>query len=289
MKRPARSYGISFLGAALALACSSCGSGGSNGSAQHGGSELRIVTATGGPLVAIAGDALALKVVQVSTDGSVSDLPPSAQVTWTSPDVFSAYPPNTQAPDIVSLAASSPGAPPTAAWIDNAARTDHGADMASVLFVVDPGTLQNAALRVSATVSGVGRDGDVEAAISVSPTPLGDWTRGKALYGASGANCAQCHGVSGHGSTGTAPYVMDGQGYEYPAPGINAEPGNLASDPSWNSALFAFAARADVDNHGVALRVPMPDWLAMPNPTSGQPLTTQDFADIYAFLKTETQ
>jgi hypothetical protein len=77
--------------------------------------------------------------------------------------------------------------------------------------------------------------------------------------------------------------------YAYPAPGINAEPGNLASDPSWNAALLALAARADIDNRGVALRLPMPDWLASPDPATGHLLTTQDFADIYAFLKTQTQ
>jgi hypothetical protein len=85
------------------------------------------------------------------------------------------------------------------------------------------------------------------------------------------------------------PYVLDGQPYDYPAPGLNAEPGNVAGDPDWNAALLAFAARADVDNAGVALRVPMPDWLATPNPATGKPLTTQDFADIYAFLRTQTQ
>ena len=36
-----------------------------------------------------------------------------------------------------------------------------------------------------------------------------------------------------------------------------------------------------MDNQGVALRAPMPDWLH-------QPLGTQDFADMYAFLKTQT-
>jgi hypothetical protein len=43
-----------------------------------------------------------------------------------------------------------------------------------------------------------------------------------------------------------------------------------------------------MDNGGVALRLPMPDWLSTPNPATGAPLATQDFADIYAFLKTQT-
>jgi hypothetical protein len=43
-----------------------------------------------------------------------------------------------------------------------------------------------------------------------------------------------------------------------------------------------------MDNSGIVLRLPMADWLASPNPATGQALSTQDFADIYAFLKTQT-
>lgn len=49
------------------------------------------------------------------------------------------------------------------------------------------------------------------------------------------------------------------------------------------------ASRSDIDNGGVTLQVPMPDWLSVPNPTTAQRLSTQDFADVYAFLKTQTQ
>ena len=63
----------------------------------------------------------------------------------------------------------------------------------------------------------------------------------------------------------------------------------LASDPAWNAELLAMAARADMDNGGLTLRQPMPCWLAMPNPATRQPLTTQDYADIYAFLKTQSR
>jgi hypothetical protein len=73
--------------------------------------------------------------------------------------------------------------------------------------------------------------------------------------------------------------------YPYPAPGLDAEPGNLASDPAWTAALLAMAARADMDNGGLVLRTPMPDWLTAK--ADGQLLTTQDFADIYAFLQTQ--
>jgi mono/diheme cytochrome c family protein len=292
MRRPARRSDIAPLAMLVAVAVAGCSGDdgrGNGASSPTPAPHLRIVTTSGAPLAAVAGDALPLKVVQVSADGSLSDLPASATVTWTSPDALAAFPPDTQSSDLVSPLASLAGAPPTAVWITNPMRSDRSADLTNVLFVVDPGTLQDAALQVSATVSGSTLDGDVQAVVAISPTPMGDWRRGQALYGTAGANCAECHGASGHGSTGASPYTMDGHTYEYPAPGINAEPGNLASDPSWNAALLAFAARSDVDNTGVVLRVPMPDWLGSPNPASGHPLTTQDFADIYAFLKTETQ
>jgi hypothetical protein len=83
--------------------------------------------------------------------------------------------------------------------------------------------------------------------------------------------------------------VIDGETYDFPALGLNAEPGNVGNDPAWNAALLAFSARSDVDNAGVTLRVPMKDWLQNANPAVGKPLTTQDFADIYAFLRTQTQ
>ena len=71
---------------------------------------------------------------------------------------------------------------------------------------------------------------------------------------------------------------------------MNAEKGNAAGNPAWTPALFAMAARADMDNRGVSLRLPMPNWLTAPNAaaSSGAPLTTQDFADLFAFLETQT-
>src|SRR5262249_54892519 len=140
---------------------------------------------------------------------------------------------------------------------------------------------------------GVPPGGSVPATIAVSAGPAGDATRGAALYGASGANCAQCHGATGHGSSettlGSMMYMLEGQLYAYPAPGLNAEAGNVAGDPDWNAALPPFSARSDVDNEGVTLRSPMPPWLTIPNPGSSKLLTTQDFADLYAFLQTQMQ
>jgi hypothetical protein len=48
------------------------------------------------------------------------------------------------------------------------------------------------------------------------------------------------------------------------------------------------AAQGDIDNHGVALRQPMPDWLGKRG-LDGGPLGAQDFAHIYSFLKSQTQ
>ena len=273
--------------AALAGALTACSS--SSGTPPPS-PEFQIVSASGGPLSAVAGDALALKVVVVDTDGSTQELPGGASVLWTLPYPVVTLPPESIAASPLPVA----GAEPTTAWIENPYRPDRASDLANVVFVLDPGTVQNATVPVSATVSraslpdgGVG----VTANLAVDPTPAGDWTRGAMLYGSSGANCAQCHGATGHGSPGpddAGTYTIAGQPYDFPARGINAEPGNCASDPAWDAALFAVAARADMGNGGVTLRLPMPDWLAAVNPATGAPLTTQDFADIFAFLKTQT-
>ena len=265
---------------ALLVACGS--SPASESSPEPAAPSLQIVRTQPGPLRAVAGDALKLKVIEVTVDGTVRDLPPEATVVWTSPAVLRALAPDANGSSLIPESASSPGAPPAAAWIDNGQRTDRNADLTNVLFIFDPGVVQNAAVEVSATVAGMG---DVRATIAVAPTPTGDWARGAARYR---TNCAACHGPTGHGSPEQdtpKSYGLDGHTYDYPAPGLNAEPGNVAGDPEWNAALLAVAARADIDNHGLALRAPMPDWLAM-KPSA--PLTTQDFADIYAFLKTET-
>jgi mono/diheme cytochrome c family protein len=142
---------------------------------------------------------------------------------------------------------------------------------------------------VTASIAG---GGNAFAVIDVAPAPTGDAGRGAVLYGESGANCARCHGATGHGTdpddNGTT-YTYDNAVYDFPAPGLNAEPGNLANDPSWNAALLGVAAASDVDNGGVTLRAPMPDYLVSTNDEHPQTLTAQDYADLYAFLQTQTQ
>ena len=77
--------------------------------------------------------------------------------------------------------------------------------------------------------------------------------------------------------------------FPYPAPGLNdvADSGNLASDPAWSAPLLGMAAQADMDNRGVALRAPMAQWTGKLDP-SKTPINAQDFANIYAWLKTQT-
>jgi hypothetical protein len=264
------------------------GCSGSPGAASS--PTLQIVTASGAPLSGVAGDAIALKVVLVEPDGTVGDLPSDAKVLWTAPFPVVTLPPDSIAASPLPVA----GADPAGSWVENPTRPERAADLANTIFVFDPGIVQNGTLEVSAKVSGPSLDGGagVTANIAIDPAPVGDWTRGATLYGASGANCAQCHGATGHGTPGPnadGTFTIAGMPYAFPAPGINVEPGNCASDPAWNAALFAVSARADMDNSGIALRLPMPDWLSTPNPATGAPLTTQDLADIFAFLKTQTQ
>jgi mono/diheme cytochrome c family protein len=88
-----------------------------------------------------------------------------------------------------------------------------------------------------------------------------------------GANCATCHGATGQGTTDF--------------PGLNNMPDHVAGDPDWNASLVAMSARSDMDDLGVSLDLAMPRWLTRTSST-GQPLSPSDFADIYAFLKTQT-
>jgi hypothetical protein len=62
---------------------------------------------------------------------------------------------------------------------------------------------------------------------------------------------------------------------------------NVAADPAWNAALLGMAIQADIDNAGVALRPPMPDFFQATTDDAGTTLRAQDFADIYAWLKTQ--
>jgi hypothetical protein len=274
--------GLAFGVAALALSAAGC----SGGDVHVDLASLRIVAASGAGLQAVAGDALSLKVVQATAGGGTSALPAGVEISWTSPVVTALPPDDDSDPDPLPEF----GAQPTAVFIKNPSRPDLQADLDGLLFVLDPGTSSGHSVQVTAAVSGDG-GGALTASVAVSTGPIGDATRGAALYGA-GGSCAQCHGATGHGSPEPADatsFTIAGNVYDFPAPGLNTEPGNLAGDPEWNAALLAMSARSDMDNGGIALRLPMPDWSSKPNPGSGQPFTTQDFADIYAFLQTQRE
>jgi mono/diheme cytochrome c family protein len=247
---------------------------------------FQVAAANGAPLSVFAGDAIQLRVVASMRDGGTTDLPDGAVVTWTEPFVAEAIPADTDPAAMPADPFPLAGSAPTAVWIDNPGRPD--VDTANRLYVLDPGTSQNGVLTVTASLSGA-VTGTATGTIAVAPPPAGDWTRGATTYA---ETCATCHGPTAGGTpvnADGATYTMQGKSYGYPAPGLNAEPGNVASDPAWNAALLAVAARADVDNGGVTLRAPMPDWNVLPNVVSGALLTAQDFADIYAYLKTQAQ
>ena len=242
--------------------------------------SVQIVSVSGTPLTAAAGDALALKVVETLADGTTQDVPAGDAVVWTGPPTVTA-----SSPDATPSATPypTPGDAPTALWIANPGRPDRAADLSGVLFVLDAGTAPGGTVPVTASVGGM----TASATIAVAAPPAGDATRGETLYGASGANCASCHGMTAQGSEPNADgttYTIAGNAYSFPAPGIDAEDGNAAAE--WSAPLFAIASRADLDDQAVTLRLPMPDWLTEPNPATGKPLTTQDLADIFAYLKT---
>jgi mono/diheme cytochrome c family protein len=268
-----------------------------DGAATDGGSDgghptvtgLAIATVSGMPLHAAAGDTVALKVVKMLSDGTTADLPAGTTVRWTAPTTLVARNPD-DAGSTGGLPAS--GAVPTGVFVDNPYRSDHSS-YSGVLFVLDPGTAPNGMLTVTASVADAGA---VSASIGVDPTPPGDPDSGANLYG-SLINCAMCHGATGGGSPptteadGSVDYVLMGGAYPYPAPALNdTSPGGmpaLAADPGWNAALLGFACASNVDNQGVALRAPMPD--ITQTTLAGHSVGAKEFADIYAFLKTQTQ
>jgi mono/diheme cytochrome c family protein len=183
---------------------------------------------------------------------------------------------------------------PTAFFVQNPFRPDRS-DYAGTLFVLDPGTSANGTVTVTAAV---GDAGALTATLVVSPTPEGDPDAGANLF-RTVLRCAECHGQTGGGSPptpgpdGSTEYLLQGMSFPYPAPGLNdvspeGGPPNVAADPAWNAALLGVAAQADIDNHGVALRVPMPDEVGKKNADGGT-VSAQDFAHIYAFLKAQTQ
>lgn len=240
-----------------------------------------IVRVDGASMSAATGDAVALNVVETLSDGSQKALPPGSAVAWTAPATVTALGADSTAPD--PMPDFSVG--PTALFIDNGLRPERAANLDSVLFVVDAGPSNSGSLSVSATISGPVST-IVTAMIPVASGPSGDASQGATIYRTA---CSGCHGATGAGTVANADgtFTYAGGTFDYPAPGLNAADGNLASDPSWSASLLAMAARADVDNCGITLRKPMPDWYSIP--VSGRFLTGQDFADIYAFLATQTQ
>ena len=252
-----------------------------------------IVSIYGGPLQAAAGDALQLQVVYTLSDGTTRPLPMGTVVVWTAPGTIAA-----QDPDDAGAATVLPGtgAQATGFFVVNAFRLDR-TDYGGTLFVLDPGSGDGGTIVVSVTVEEGGAPDatGASAVVAVAPTPSGEADAGAYLY-FQRCNCAECHGMMAEGTPpsvgpdGGIVYYIEGFPYPYPAPGLNnATPDgspNLAADPSWNATLLSIATLGDFDNHGVALRKPMPDWLGKPGLDAG-PLGAQDVAHIYAFLKTQ--
>ena len=225
----------------------------------------------------LVGDAIHLNVVKLMSDGSTASLSIGAKIAWVGTPILvatddDAIPP----PNAATLL--DPSAIPTGFFVRNPARTDHASDLKNVLFVVgDPSLSSVVNLQALVTGGDVG-SGAATASISIAPLPPGDVANGQILYA---INCATCHGVTGDGGGAGAP----------DAPGLNnTSPGgqpNLAADPGWNAALLAFASRTDVDNGGISLDLPMVNWLSQQD-AYHEYLSTQDFADIYAWLLTQT-
>lgn len=248
--------------AAVALAIAGCGAADSS-SAPF--SAYRIVAADGTAPSATVGDALRLSVVEMRTDGTSAPVSGDALVTWSGPPLVEALPMgSTPAKSILP----EPGALATAMWVSN---PDHltTQDVAGVLYVLDAGSAPAPSIAVTVAVTGGSAPGgQATASLPVAPFPAGDVARGQEAFA---ANCASCHGSKGEGDS---------------APGLNDEPDNVAGDPDWTPQLLGLVARSNMDDQGVSLDPSMPKWLTRPG-AGGKLLTTQEFADIYAFLKTQ--
>jgi mono/diheme cytochrome c family protein len=226
----------------------------------------RIVAGDGAPFLATEGDAVRLLAVQTLLDGTSAPLPTEAEVVWSGPPTVQALAAGSM-PAVSSLPAT--GLQSSGFWLLDPPHYSE-AELSGVLWVMGEGSAPSPGLPVTATISGVVPGGIATATLPVAAMPAGDIDRGKAIYA---ANCADCHGASGHGTSDF--------------PGLNGEDGHVAGDPAWSAALLAMTARSDMDNAGVSLSASMPRWLTRIS-ANGKTLTTQDFADTYAFLKTQT-
>ena len=235
------------------------------------GLALVITTNNSVAMLATPGAALKLSVMIQNDDGTTGALPQGTKVTWIAPQTIVAADPNDAG------SASLPSDSPLAFFIDNPVRPDR-TDYDGVLFIVQRGATDTPNVTVTATVDGFGT---VSAYWPIRDPLTGDPDAGATRYTA--LKCDGCHGPTGAGSPkqSDGTYSLAGTSYTFPAPPLNAGDGGAAADPAWTGALFGLAAMGDVDNGGVGLRSPMPDFFGS--------TTAQDFADIYAFTKTQTQ
>ena len=239
--------------------------------AVEAGPQLAIVFTNDIPTPVVPGAALKLAVVIVGPDGTTSALPTGTNVTWTAPPTMTAADP------MDAGGASLPSVSPLAFFAQNPFRPDRS-DYDGVLFVLQQGNTDNPNITVSASVNGFGT---VTAFVPVMPPLTGDQDAGAAAFVS--FKCAECHGPTGAGSpmNDAGTYTFQGATYDYPAPPIFAGDGGAAADPAWNAAFFGLAGQGSIDNAGVSLRQPMPDLLG--------PTTAQDYANIFAFMRTQTQ
>jgi hypothetical protein len=267
---------------------------------------MTITTSNGVPLAAVPGTALPLEVVFTMSDGTTQPLPAGSTVRWIAPGTITTQNPDDAGLDDAGNAISvlpDGGAQPTAFYVNNPYRPDR-TDYSGLLFVIAQGTVVDAGVTVTAALPD---GGTISVVVPVGSAAVGDSDAGQNLF-ENVLSCHKCHGNTGDGSqpvlltdgglylddAGDPVFNIQGTQYPYPAPPLNntylpddAGP-NLGADPAWSAPLLGMAAQGDLDNFGVALRVPMPDW-SKGTPNSGKPLTATDFADIYAWLRTQTQ
>lgn len=269
-------------------------------------SSTPVATVTGykliAPSTAMVGDAVQLQVQEVLSTGATASLPSNATITWNGAPTMLASSPawlynnvparvSALSGNVANTTLLATDSAPTGFFVSNPARALPDPTilpaLADTLFISgDPASASATPVVVSATIGGTGVTAGTTASASISITAgpsTVSTSNGGTVYA---ANCAMCHGATGDGAGTAAPN----------APGLNnLSPGgspNLAADPGWNAPLLAFAARADVDNTGSRLYLaggtaPMPFWLTQ-NAAGGGYLTTQDYYDMYAWLKTQT-